>query len=281
MAIGTAAAIGLGVVGIGSAVSASSNRSAARTAANASQAATAASVGLQRDIYNQNRQTMQPFVQRGNAAGETINALLGLGGAPMQAQPQPNAMSQFSGFDPGQQFPFMPEGAFPNQRFSSAIPAAARYGVADGQAGLGTPFAANPQGGQTAREAADNAFDIFRNSTGYRFRVDEGTDAVNSGFAGSGLLQSGDALRALDDYRQGMASAEFGNFMGLLGQQQAVGAGSASSLAGVGQNFASNAGNLIMNNAGNQANAAIARAQNNPFANLFGTVGGGLLGYGR
>lgn len=314
MAIGTAAAIGLGVAGVGSAIGASANRSAAKRAARASQQATDQSVGLQREIYGQNRQALSPFMQRGNAAGNQINALLGLGGGMYQGGPaqmqmpgvQPNALSQFQpagmayglGDSPGMTYgggnsPFAQyvqanpdvmadynNGTVDRARF--ATPEAYgqfhynTYGQNEGRALPGMDAA----GGQTAQQAAENAFDIFRNSTGYQFRVNEGMDALNSGFAGSGLLQSGAALRALDDYRQNAASAEFGNYMGLLGQQQAVGAGSASALAGVGQNFAANAGSLIMNNANNQANAAIARGQNNVFGNLAGTIGGGLFGYG-
>lgn len=281
MAIGTAAAIGLGVAGIGSAVSASSNRRAANRAARASEQGTQQSLALQRESRDMAIQRLDPYNFRGNVAGNQINALLGLGGAPAPMQ-QPNAMSQFLPQNGGQGFN---PAALGDMRGTAGLP----YGLGDGFISTGTmdngmatttgnPMGQVPQMGQTPQQAAQNAFDIFRNSTGYQFRVNEGMDALNSGFAGSGLLQSGAALRALDDYRQGMASAEFGNYMGLLGQQQAVGAGAASAVAGVGQNFASNAGNLIMNNASNQANAAIARGQNNPLGNMLGIIGGGALG---
>ena len=283
MAIGTAAAIGLGVAGIGSAVSASSNRRAANRAADQSERATQQSLALQRESRDMAIQRLDPYNFRGNVAGNQINALLGLGGAPAPAPTQqPNALSQFlpqnggAGVNPA---------ALGDMRGTAGLP----YGLGDGFISTGTmdnglatatgPTNTQLPTAQTPQQAAENAFNIFRNSTGYQFRLNEGMDALNSGFAGAGLLQSGAALRSLDDYRQGMASAEFGNYMGLLGQQQAVGAGAASAVAGVGQNFASNAGNLIMNNANNQANAAIARGQNNVFGNMLGTIGGGALGF--
>lgn len=304
MAIGTTAAIigGSVLAAGGSALAASSNRSAANRAAQVSSDNNAANVALQREIYNQNRGIMQPFLQRGNAAGNQINALLGLGGSQHMGGPervqlpmpsgQPNALAQFlpsqggSGFNPAAfadmnpvtsgnyRDPGLPYGL--GDGFVTTGTVTNGVATADPMTGLQTPT----QTGQTAQQAAEDAFDIFRNSTGYQFRVNEGMDALNSGFAGSGLLQSGAALRSLDDYRQGMASAEFGNYLGQLGNQQAIGFGGASALAGVGQNFANNVTMMNTQNANNQANAAIARAQNNPFANVAGTVGGGLMGYG-
>lgn len=266
----------------GSVIGSSSNKKAANKAAQASQQATDQTVGLQRDIYNQNRQTLNPFVQRGNAAGNAINALLGLGGAEMSGG-GPATMNIDRGYQPsvdagaryglgeygGMMFPSLEgqTGAFPS------------FGGPMSQMG-GQPMAAS-SGATSAQQQQENAFERFRNSSGYKFRVNEGMDALNSGYAGSGLVQSGAALRGLDDYRQNMAASELGNYMAYLSQQQGTGLSGASALAGVGQSYANNAGQLIMNNADNQANAAIYRAQNNPFTNLLGTVGGGLLGYGR
>lgn len=285
MAIGTAAAIGLGVAGIGSAVGASANRKAASKAAQTSQQATDASVGLQRDIYNQNRGMLSPFVQRGNAAGNAINAMLGLGGdGNMMGSDtmQTNALAQFEDYaranpDVMQEFNRV------SGEFGGSLGEFGRfhyntYGQGEGRQ---LPTAQGAQTGMTPQQAQEDAFGRFRDSTGYRFRVAEGMDALNSGFAGSGLVQSGARDRAAIELGQNLATQEVGNYMALLGQQQGIGLGGASAVAGVGQNFANNAGSLIMNNAGNQANASIARAQNNPFGSFMGVLGGGLLGYGN
>lgn len=75
MPIGLAVA-GIAAAGIGAAASISASNKAAKTA----QQNAAASNALQQNIYNQNKATLQPFVDNGTKAGNSINALLGLGG---------------------------------------------------------------------------------------------------------------------------------------------------------------------------------------------------------
>lgn len=72
-----AAAIIPAVIGAGGAVIASSNnRRAANTATQAAQQAANQNNALQRDIYSQNAARLDPYTQRGNMAGETLNAML-------------------------------------------------------------------------------------------------------------------------------------------------------------------------------------------------------------
>jgi hypothetical protein len=101
-------------------------------------------------------------------------------------------------------------------------------------------------------------------------------DVTTSAYAGIGGLQSGAALRDITEYGQNFASNEFGNYLGALSNQQAVGAGSASALAGVGQNFAGTVIGANNMNAANQMNAQLARQ--NPFANALGSIGGAMQG---
>jgi hypothetical protein len=154
---------------------------------------------------------------------------------------------------------------YPLQDFAESAPAPQQTGIAG-------PLP------QSQQQAANSAFDIFRNSTGYQFRLGEGANALNSQYAGRGTLQSGAAAKALQEYGQNFASNEFGNYMGYLGNQQGVGISGASALAGVGQNYA----NSVMtnnNNAGTaQMNAAMYRGANNPWASGLGMLGGGLYG---
>lgn len=100
------------------------------------------------------------------------------------------------------------------------------------------------------------AFDAFRNSTNYQFRLGEGMKAANQGYAARGMLQSGAAMKGLNDYGQNMASNELGNYMNILGQQQQVGLSGANALAGVGTNMV---GQVTANN--NAAGTAAANAQ--------------------
>lgn len=262
---------------VGSLIASSSQNRNARRAAETSRQNNAENTALAREIYGQNRQVLNPFMQRGNAAGNQINALLGLGGAPMEqggpANVGPNALSQFlpqnggTGFNPA---------AFGD----AGLP----YGLGDGFVTTGTmnggmatatgPTNTQLPTAQTPQQAAESAFDIFRNSTGYQFRLGEGMDAINSGYAGAGILQSGAALRGIQEYGQNFASNEFGNYLNALGAQQSVGAGAASSLAGVGQNFASTVINSNNLNAQNQMAAQLGRQ--NPLANALGTWGGSV-----
>lgn len=69
-----AAIVGAAVIGGGASVIASNKASkTARDAATQNNA-------LQRDIYDQNKATLQPYVNTGNKATQSIEALLGLGG---------------------------------------------------------------------------------------------------------------------------------------------------------------------------------------------------------
>lgn len=73
-----AAIVGAAVVGtVGSVVA---STSAADTAADAANAAADKNNALQADIYNQNKETLSPYVDTGNKASSAINNLLGLSG---------------------------------------------------------------------------------------------------------------------------------------------------------------------------------------------------------
>lgn len=298
MAIGTLAAIGLGLAGAGSIIGGISSGNAARSAANTAQNTATQNNALAAYIYGQNRDMLNPYVQRGNAAGNQINALLGLGGG------MTNSAGTGTITQPGQPAGALPPGGQgpqgiygtpnvydadgrsqmdirrdPMSYFGQdtvSVDGGAGYGVST-EPTTGTPPTQPPQ---TAQQAANDAFNIFRNSTGYQFRVNEGQNALNSGYAGSGLLQSGAALRSLDDYRQNMASNEFGNYMSYLGNQQGVGLSGASAVAGVGQNYANSVTQNNNNASTAAANSALYRAQNNPFSNTLGLLGGGLYGLG-
>lgn len=76
-----AAAAGIAAIGTigGAAIGAGAQKSAAKTAANAQLQAANSNNALQREIYDRNTANTQPFMSRGNVAGNTINAFLGLG----------------------------------------------------------------------------------------------------------------------------------------------------------------------------------------------------------
>lgn len=280
MAIGTMTAIGLGLGAVGAFAGAKSKSKAAKTAANAQAATTQQNNALAANIYGQNQAALSPFMQRGNAAGDQLNAFLGLGGQP-QMQQQPELQSYYSGPNPG---------AYPlGSRPGSQSPAVAYKNALLGAQPLEEFAGAAPPGQQTgingplpqSQQPAADPFKQFIANSDYAFQFGEGANKVNSGYAGAGTLRSGAAMKGLEQFRQNLQSGYRGEFTNLLANQQGVGLSGASALAGVGQNYA---GMVTANNqnAGDAAaNAALVRGANNPFANTLSLLGGGLFGYGR
>lgn len=290
MAIGTTAAIiGSAAIGAGSsALAASKNKKAINKATQAQTDANAQSLAEQRRQFDIASQNLSPFIRSGTGANSMINALLGIPdnyggtqgnfvGTNALAQPVQNYGSPAAFADGGYSVP-----AYMDSVTAGGIP---MPGIISGYGGGtfnpdGTQVTPDSQGNM--RQRAEDAFKIFRDSTGYQFRVGQGQDAINTGFAARGLLQSGAALKSLDDYRQNMASAEFGNYLGSLQDQSRLGFGAASAQAGVGQNFANNVTQLNSANASALANAAVARANNSNalIGGIGGALGGVLGGFG-
>lgn len=279
-----------GALGLaGSVLGGKSQNKAADKAADTSLAVANQNNALARDIYGQNQAALSPFMQRGNAAGNQINALLGLGGSmPGGVQgygdgsglPGTSQWGAYLGANPDVMREFQ-TGNVDRNRFTDPTDYAQwhyqNYGQAEGR-GFGQQAPATQ--GATSAPTAQSAFDVFRNSTGYQFRQQEGMNALNNGFAGAGLVRSGAAMKASQEYGQNLASGEFGNYLGYLSNQQGVGLSGASALAGVGQNY-TNTVSANNNSAGTAAaNAALVKGNNNPFANALSLIGGGLLGYG-
>ena len=149
------------------------------------------------------------------------------------------------------------------------------YGQNEGRTvpAFGSATGVNPATGATPsltpQQTAQNAFDQYRNSTGYQFRLSEGMNALNSGYAGAGTIKSGAAMKGITEYGQNFASNEFGNYMNALGNQQGVGFSAAAAQSGVGTNYANSMANINQSNAANQANAGLVRAS---------TIGQGVAG---
>lgn len=300
--MGLVTGLALGAAALGAGASAISSNKASKRAAATSQANTDLNVGLARDIYGQNRQALNPFMQRGNAAGNQINALLGLGGAPMEqggpAMMDMGSVGQYQGGQPAWSaygmgdngaLPFargdmiMNDYGAPGMMAMEAPMPGAMSGYAGGTFNMdGTQVTPStlPQAnvpGMTAQQAADQGFELFKRSSGFQNRFNSAIDGVSSAFAGVGGFQSGAAAKALQDRAGQVAGEEFANYMNALGGQQAVGAGSASALAGVGQNFAGTIIGANNFNAQNQMAAQLGRQ--NPLANTLGTIGGAGLGF--
>jgi hypothetical protein len=129
-------------------------------------------------------------------------------------------------------------------------------------------------GGDTAK--ANDAFRGYIGSSDYAFNMGEGANALNSGYAARGLLNSGAAQKGLERFRQNLQAGYRNEYLGQLGNQQGVGLSAGNALAGVGTNFANamSANNNAL--AGARGNAALVGAANNNA--LFGTAAN-ALGY--
>lgn len=302
------AIVGAGVASAGASVIAGSkNAGAINKATDAQTASNAQSLALQQQIYGENKAALAPFVGTGVAATNQINALLGLAVPQQQATPsgyqaQPNALLGVGAPQVGPNYAAYvqanPDVQNEFQRVGSRFgndPAAfgqfhyQTYGQNEGRA--------LPQFGQGAlagtgtnmlspQQTAMSAFEKYRDSTGYQFRLNQGMNALNSAYAGRGVLQSGAAIKGALEYGQNLATGEFGNYLNSLQTQQNLGAGAASSQAGVGQNFAGNVTSLNTANANALASGAVARANNtngvisgvsNALGSSVGTLG--YLGY--
>jgi hypothetical protein len=123
------------------------------------------------------------------------------------------------------------------------------------------------EAGRGALGNLQNAGTAFQTSPGYQWRLNEGQRDIGNSFSARGGAASGNALRALSEYNQGLAGGEFNNWW----NQQA-------GLAGVGQNTAVTLGGVGQNTAGNVSAAlagqGVSRASG--IANRYGSLGQGL-----
>lgn len=283
--VGAAASIGGAVLG------GNSTKKAARQAADTSMQTASMNNALAKDIYGQNRSALAPFMTRGNAAGDQINAMLGLSAAntnaPAPAPAMSNALASPQGWRAG---PSMQAGVPANWRprydgelhYSQEPQFRASLGLSptiydEAQMPGASYLPGVPAAAVTTQVPAANPMEGFRQyiaNSDYGFRFGEGSNALNHGYAAGGSLQSGAAMKALEKYRQNVQAGYRGEYMNLLGQQQGVGLSGASALAGVGQNYA---GSVMANNsqAGSDvANAALMRGAAN--AQMYSGIAGGI-----
>lgn len=126
---------------------------------------------------------------------------------------------------------------------------------------LATARASSGSGGN----AQTNALNAFYDTQLYQFPLQQGLEALNANYAARGMLESGAAMKGINDYAAGMASGGMRDYTALLGNQQAIGfnaalgqagaaTGYANSVSGANQNYAnslSGANQSYANNVGN------------------------------
>ena len=114
----------------------------------------------------------------------------------------------------------------------------------------------------------------FSASPGYQFRLSEGQRGVQQSAAARGGAYSGNAMKALNDYNQGMASSEYSNWWNQQAGLAGVGQSSANAVGQFGANASSNIGNALM--AGGDARASGIMGSAN---SLTGALNSGLNSY--
>lgn len=215
---------------------------AANKAAKAQTKAADAQVGLQREIYNDQRGLFAPFREAGTNALNALNFELGLGARPTFGGAQPVEKIRTDG---GKVF------TVGGKEFATRDEANA-YAAAN--AGPVTEY-----GGYTK-------------TPGYEFRLNEGLNAVQSSAAARGSLNSGATLRDLLKYGQDYATSEYGTYLNRLGGMTDMGAAAAGQTANAGNNFAAGASNAIGQKGNAQAAGAIGmgNALNSGIGNVMG-----------
>lgn len=99
----------------------------------------------------------------------------------------------------------------------------------------------NQQGEQLSPE---QRMSYFQQSPGYQFRLQQGQEALNRLASARGRLFSSAQDRVTQNYAQGLASEEYGNFLNQLSGLSNMGYNAASSQANMGANAAPRLGNL-------------------------------------
>ena len=286
---GLTSALILGATTLGGAAIASSSQKKATKAATS---AATDNNALQSQIFQQQRADLAPWRASGAAALTEINRRLGLGQtsqgqgvAPIMGQSQVG-MNQLT-YENGYANPAYYEGLnamrADQQDMMQYDPALGGYGPGTAINTAAIPYQTTqyqaPQTAQTTPQATpanpsdpQNRYGGFYASPGYQFRMDEGTRGINANRAASGMLQSGDTLKALTRFGQDYASNEYNTQLNQL-----------FSVAGLGQTatgqqnaLASNYGANVSANNQNAANALSSSYANqgNIWQNALGNIGG-------
>jgi len=107
--------------------------------------------------------------------------------------------------------------------------------------------------GALMRPNADTSA-ILKNDPSYQFRLKQGQQALDRSSAARGMGYSGAQMKAAQDYGQGMASTEFGNYYNRLAGLAQGGQQAAGSMSQAGGQYAQNAGNTFANLSNAQTN---------------------------
>lgn len=270
--------IAAGVGAAGTIAASKSQSNAAKSAANASQQATDATIAEQRRQFDIAQQNQQPWLNTGKSALNELAGLYGLGTggganastyAFLQANPQAKASIDAGNFGgPGNY-----DSAttwFKNEYGNAADVNNPNPNVGTGQYGQATQVPGVVAGGSNLSP--------FFASPDYQFRQNEQGRALTARNAMLGIQDSGAAQKAALQYSGNLASGEFNNYANRLASLAGVGQSAANQSAAQGQNFANNVGNALGNNVQNLASSyATQGAANGQMWGQLAGIGSGLI----
>lgn len=312
-------AAGIGVAG--SVYAGSQANSAAKKSAAAQQAATEASLAEQRAAREQAERLNAPYTQAGYGALDAINQQYGLGtaGTPdwntyINANHDVRAIQDvLEGKAPGTQDQlnfidgFRRSGLSNVGEYHNQVVGGRQVPTTGGTPAGAAVDPTAPKGYTMARARPnlDVSLNSYIPSPDYQFQLSEGTKNVNSGYAAKNLLQSGAAMKALQEFGQNLALGDYDQWRnyttGVWNNENAywendrnyladrydtktnnlfkiagLGQASANNTAAAGSSYANNATNLLTNQADNQSSYYNTQAQNN--SDMVNSVIGGAQG---
>jgi len=235
--------------------------SASNKAADAQERASRDALALQREVYDDTRGNFAPYRDAGTLALQAFMYEMGLGKAPTIGGRAPSIQTITT---PGSTSGGTISAA--DRRLAQATGNQDTRDYYLNRGGTSTPGSTQYRvGGQTfnsleeaqawakANPTGGTAYGGFTATPGYEFRVNQGTDAVNALAGARGGLNSGRTMQDLTKFGQGIASEEYGNYLGRLSGLTNMGTSAAANTANAGANFASGGSNALM--AGGQAQA--------------------------
>lgn len=286
MAVSTGAAI-LG----GAALSAGGSMLASKKAAGAQEAAAGKANALQRYMYDQNRTDLAPYRETGGAALNQLAALYGLPQFNQEDYEREQTLDARRDKLHGKMW-----GSNKDKLASLGyVTRTADVDYSELDPALFDQFRGKKQRHLTELASIDKElaglratpepgtqgpdFSQFYQSPDYQFALEEGNKALDRSAASRGRLFSGAQMKGLSRYNQGMASQQFNNYANRLASIAGIGQTATNTTAGLGANYAANAGNALQNAGAARASgyAGMANALNSGINNglyMYGMSGG-------
>jgi hypothetical protein len=220
-------------------------------AAKAQEKQAAQQMALQKGMYEDQTQNLAPWLGTGTTAQNALAWEMGLGSRPMIGGTAPQietftvgGQQQSGGYGGDLAGAFFGGGALPigdNRMPSGGTGSRTMYRV-NGQT-FGT--LADAQAYANANLTGGKAYGGFKETPGYKFALGQGLDAVQSSAAARGGLYSGNAMTSMNDYAQGMANQEYGNYYNRLAGIAGNGQNAAAMQGAAGQNYVTGATNAL------------------------------------